>query len=161
MNEYWVCLQTVVGRELQSEQDLISLGYEVYLPRKLTDLRTRRKTRVIVEALYPSYMFLKVQDGINGTDLHPVKRVARIIQFGQDIAKASDALIEALKSLEDGGVHQSKHEYAEGDRVRFKSGALRHYEAVIQKVTNSERAILETLTGTRIEAPLIDLEPAA
>lgn len=162
--QYWICVQTKSGRELQVESDLVSAGYAVYLPRKRTDLRTRRNRKIIIEALYPCYLFVQMQDGI--TDIHPIKRtddVMRLVQFGGNLAKVSDTLINALKSLEDGqGVHESKHDFTAGDLVRVKTGPFKEYQAVIQSLGKHDRAVIELLQGNiKADVNLIDLEPAA
>lgn len=161
MSNYWILLQSVYGKELQAESDLVSNGYQVYLPRKRIDLRTKRNRKIIIEALYPSYLFLFVCEG--ETDLHPVKKIARIVHFGNDIARASDSLITLMKSSEDEqGVHQTKYEYARGDMVRVKSGPFMEYQAIIQSLGKHDRAVIELLQGNiKAEVSLIDLIPAA
>jgi len=164
MNSYWICLQTKSGKELQVESDLVASGYEVYLPRKRIDLRTKRTRKVIIEALYPCYLFCQIQHGI--TDIHPIKKtdnVMRLVQFGGQLATVSDALITGLKSLEDAqGVHEHKHEYAPGDPVRVKSGPFQQYEAVINSLSKHDRAIIELIDSNKtVEIRLINLEPAA
>jgi transcription antitermination factor NusG len=129
-----------------------------------TDLRTKRTRKVIIEALYPCYLFCQIQHGI--TDIHPIKKtdnVMRLVQFGGQLATVSDALITGLKSLEDAqGVHEHKHEYAPGDTVRVKSGPFNQYEAVINSLSKHDRAIIELIDSNKtVEIRLINLEPAA
>lgn len=159
---YWILLQTVQGKELQAESDLSSAGYDVYLPRKRTDMRTRRNRKLIIEALYPSYLFIRFTEGVD--DLRPVKKIVlRIVHFGDDIAKASDALIDQLRSREDSqGVHATKHRYEAGDSVLIQSGPLKDYAATIDSIGKHDRVVIHLLnTGKLIEVPTSDLRPAA
>jgi transcription antitermination factor NusG len=162
MDTFWICIQTKSGKEFQVEHDLDVSGYEVYLPRKRIDLRTKRTRKVIVEALYPCYLFCQILPEV--TDIHPIKQtdnVMRLVQFGGELAKVSDNTITALKSCEDGqGVHEHKHEYAPGDPVRVKSGPFQQYEAVINSLSKHDRAIIELIDSNKpIEIRLINLEP--
>ena len=162
---YWICLQTVLGKELQVEQTMEQSVNVVYTPRKYTDIRTKRRRQMVVEALFPCYMFAQAVYGRQGTDLHPIKQVKhvmRIIEFGGVVAVVGNGYINWLRTHEnEQGVHDHKHQYELGDKIRVKSGPLKQYEGVINGLTKDERAVISLISGKNIEIPLAMLEPQA
>lgn len=155
---YWICYRSQYGREFRVRDWLLSEHYEVYLPLKRTDIRTRRKCRTEVSPLYPPYGFIRVVEG--DVDIHPIKKQAKIVNIDGCPAKVTDYLINAIRRKEVNGIHIEKFEYEKGDKVRMDSGVWSGFEGEIVRLSKSEKAIIRILTsGKDVEVYLSDAQP--
>lgn len=161
MNDsYWICVKTRHGEEFKRNQRLQEVGYATYLPIRKTDIRTKRKNRTEISPFFPAYFFVKMDEGLDGTDIHPVKKEAMPVMFGGKIAKIRQIVIDDIVADEQGGIHLTKYQYEKGDPVEVKSGILKDYRAEIVRLTKQEKAIIRELTsGKEFEAKLTDVEP--
>lgn len=155
---YWICVRAKVGSEFKKRDRLNALNYTTYLPVKKTDIRTKRKQRTELSALFPPYFFVKIIEGL--TDLRPIKREAQIVHISGMPAEASDTLIDIIRAKEQDGIHATKHAYEEGDQVRMETGYFAGYEGAIRKLNKRDKAIISILaTGKEVEINLKDAQP--
>jgi len=159
MLSYWICCRTRYGDEFKKRDRLESLGFETYLPIRKTDIRTRRKCRTEISPLYPPYLFVRVTEGVEGTDIHPIKREAQIVIINGLPARVSEALISLIRHRES-EAKQLKSEYDIGDQIILNSGILKDYKGEIIKLSRTDRAIIrEITTGKEFEVRLSDVRP--
>src|SRR5689334_7677764 len=116
----WYLVHSKPQGEALAQRNLERQGYEVYFPRVLQPVRRRARWCEAVAALFPRYLFLRVQEGLQS--LAPVRSttaVAGLVRFGSCYAVVPDRIVEDLRSRADSrtGLHKLN------SRSPFESGA--------------------------------------
>lgn len=158
----WYCCQTKLKAELPVSISLNIQGYETYCPQVWVD--RRRAIARVTECMFPRYTFVRLAPGED--NFRPVLKapgVVSMVRFGLWPAIVPDRVIDLLKQHEDeSGIHTiQKRDYAEGDRVRIKSGKLEGFEAIVQAGKFDRIIVLLQIMGSevRAEVPRKQVEP--
>jgi len=126
---------------------------------------TRRKrggrTKRIVEALFPRYLFIHLDDSTD--DWAPIRStigVSELVRFGMIPAKISEDLVAAIKRREnDEGIHELKAgDFEEGQKVRIVEGPFEGYEAIFKSRSGQERAVLLLGIAQKLSKIQIDID---
>ena len=139
----WYLIYSKPRQEETAFYNLSQQGYTVYFP-QIRHQGTGRKSGTI-EPMFPRYLFICLNEKTdNWSYIRSTIGVARLVQFGSQLARAPDSLIAALRGMEN---EQGIREFYEpafqpGDHVRIADGALKGYEAVFQAETGNERVHL-------------------
>lgn len=156
--KFWYLIYTKPRQETVALTNLARQGYGVYLPR-LRQLRKRRGKRdLIIEPLFPRYLFIHLNpETDNWVPIRSTLGVASLVRFSAEPARVPDALVAQLQSCEG---EEGWHEWAEtklsiGDRVRVAEGPLKGHEGIILAKTGQERIMLLLgLLGKEVRAHL-------
>ena len=96
--EKWFLLTTKPKSEQRAVENLTSQGVEVYFP-KVKQLKKRQGKKVVLqEALFPSYIFVKLnteKDNFNA--IRSTRGVGSFVRFGLNYAQVNENLISQLK----------------------------------------------------------------
>lgn len=155
----WHLVHTKPRQEARAEENLAHQGYAVYLPRALVIRRRRGKPQRQVEPLFPRYLFIRLEPGVdNWAPLRSTLGVSAVVRFGADAAIVPDALVAALQAREDAAglcdLRQAPPEA--GDRVLVVEGELAGFEGIFVTTDGDVRAtILLDIVGraTRVRLP--------
>jgi transcriptional antiterminator RfaH len=155
----WHLVHTKPRQEARAEENLARQGYAVYLPRALVTQRRRGKPQRQVEPLFPRYLFIRLEPGVdNWAPLRSTLGVSAVVRFGADAAIVPDALVAALQAREDSAglcdLRQAPPEA--GDRVLVVEGELAGFEGIFVTTDGDARAtILLDIVGraTRVRLP--------
>ena len=141
----WYLVYTKPRQEEIAFANLVRQGYGVYLPH-VRQVRKRRQQRVvIVEPLFPRYLFIYLDThSDNWGPIRSTLGVASLVRFGQEPARVPEELVDYLKTREGGeGLHEwAEQEFRSGDRVRVAEGALLGYEGILLARTSRERVVV-------------------
>jgi transcriptional antiterminator RfaH len=155
----WHLVHTKPRQEARAEENLAHQGYAVYLPRALVTQRRRGKPQRRVEPLFPRYLFIQLEPGVdNWAPLRSTLGVSAVVRFGTDAAIVPDALVAALQAREDaaGLCDLRLAPPAPGDRVVVVDGELAGFEGIFVTADGDARAtILLDIVGraTRVRLP--------
>jgi transcriptional antiterminator RfaH len=149
----WYLIHTKVGAEREAQLHLQRQQYQTYLPRLLQRVRRRGQLRLQVGALFPRYLFLRLDEGREC--LAPVRStsgVANVVRFGGRFATVPDPIIEALRMREDPetGLHSLclPARLTPGTHVRIEDGSFAGLEGVFERAEGAGRVVvLLTLLG--------------
>jgi len=148
--QQWYTLFTEPHREHLVQDLMQSRGLETYLP--VTEAARRRRGRRAYLPFFPRYLFVRADLDVMGRSaLQWVPGVTRLVVFGGEPAIVPDAAIALLRARLDSVREQGFGGLRPGDRVRFRSGPLREFEAVFEKGLSPSgrvRVLLEFL-GTQ------------
>ncbi len=144
----WYLVLAKPAREPLAQRNLERQGYSVYYPRLVRPFRVRGKWAQKVVALFPRYMFVRLEVGEQ--PLAPVQStagVASIVRFGRDYAVVPDEVVGQLRARADPatGLHRlgdHARPMAPGAKVRIVAGAFDGLEGVFQRATGEERVII-------------------
>jgi transcriptional antiterminator RfaH len=136
----WYVLQTKPHQEGRAEANLATLGLEVLLPQtRVPRLSPRRDVRV--EALFPSYLFVRFDVATAAGRVRNTRGVARILGSKEGPTSVDDAIVEEIRSRigDDGFVKLAP--FGPGDTVRITAGVLRDFVGVFEPSTHPTRRI--------------------
>ena len=154
----WYLIHTKPLAERLAQANLERQGYCTYLPQVRHVGRCRQQRRQRVVALFPRYLFLRLNVGEQSVQpIHSTTGVSDIVRFGMRCAVVADDVIEQLRSRADPvtGVHtlQPRARFARGTRVRITAGPFCGIDGIFERAEGAERVtILLTLLGE--ERPL-------
>lgn len=134
----------------RAEMHLRNQGFETFRPRT-REKRTRNgQRRVIVESMFPRYLFVQLAAG--GQDWGPIRSTrgaVGLVRHGHEVAVVPDAVIHELRQRcdEDGIVRLTGCiDYQPDEAVEIIDGPCAGYRALFQARTGAERvAVLLTL----------------
>jgi transcriptional antiterminator RfaH len=143
----WYVVFTKPKQEKLAEEHLCRQGYHCFLPfaKNPNKIRSRR-VKVIVEPLFPRYLFIKVDTQTQS--IAPVKStqgVVNIVMFGNMLASISEKIIDQIQdqlNSESGLVELNPIEYKPGDKVRVLDGPLAGLEGTFNQTNGKDRVIL-------------------
>ncbi len=146
MARNWFLLTSRPHKDEVAEFHLRNQGYEVYRP-LAKRLRTQRgKVITKIESLFPRYMFIHLDDGVNDNwaPIRSTTGISSFVRFGLEPARVPDELIASLKAQEALFSERSidLDRYRAGDKVIITEGPFRGLEAVFQKYDGEERVIV-------------------
>jgi transcriptional antiterminator RfaH len=149
----WYLIRTKPAAEATAQANLQRQGFEIYLPRVLSPVRRRGRWRDTVSPLFPRYLFLRLQEGLQA--LGPVRSsigVSDLVRFGSRYAVVPDPIVEALRARADAatGLHRLAlpAPLAIGAPVRIGAGAFEGLHGIFQRRVGSDRvSVLLNLLG--------------
>jgi transcriptional antiterminator RfaH len=143
----WYLVHTKPARESIARANLIRQDYEVYLPRVLEPVRRSGRWRDRIAALFPRYLFLRLNEGRQS--LGPARSsvgVAAIVRFGFNYAVVPDPIVTSLQAREDPatGLHRLAHRAAliPGESVGIHAGPFDGLQGIFDRQAGAERVIV-------------------
>ena len=163
----WYLIYTKPQQEKVALDNLERQHYRAYLPMVRVRRRVRGRRRLLLEPLFPRYLFVRLSD-VN-EDWGPVrstKGVSRMVRFGAKPAVVPSNLIAFFKDNEDESGVQDLPEpsYAKGDRVVISDGPMAGYEAIFAAITGKERVlVLLDIAGieAKVQMDIEQIEPVS
>ncbi len=139
----WYLVYTKPRQEQTALVNLERQGYSCYLPRlRMEKIRSQRAT-VVVEAMFPRYLFVRLGSDSGSKSWAPVRStlgVERLICFGARPARVDDALVGLLRQREQAQPTQTL--FQPGERVCIASGPFAGIEAVFHTGNAQQRALI-------------------
>src|SRR3990167_3177218 len=144
MDTAWYLIQTKSRSELIAKDNLENQGFVTYLPMLDVRRRTRGKSILRREALFPSYVFILLYTiNDNWSPIRSTRGVLKLVRFGAEFGRVPEALIEALKKSERKSQSSvSMLDFNSGDRVRVAVGPLAGYEGIFESKNSEKRAVI-------------------
>jgi transcriptional antiterminator RfaH len=164
----WYLVHTKPSREAIAQDNLERQGFEVYFPRLKHIVRWGRRTTERVSALFPRYLFLRLDEGRQSLrPVHSTLGVASVVRFGLQYTSVPEAVIAELQLRADpeSGLHRLSNAavLVHGTKVRISAGAFDGLEGVFQRPAGADRVVvLLNLLGqdTAVHVPALCVQPA-
>jgi transcriptional antiterminator RfaH len=159
---YWCCARTELRSENKARHFLELNGYSSYVPLVRSQRIRRGRRSEKIEPLFPSYIFISIQDGRWWTARWCVGVLA-VIMSGDQPAHVPDRVLDEIRRREVHGAVELPEApgLRAGDRVRVTRGPLVGLGGLYAGQAPHERvAVLLTLLGgqTRVVLPRGDIE---
>ncbi len=154
----WFCVQThfkhehIAARHLRQHENLEVLNPQIRFLR-----RTSYGQQMVTEAMFPTYIFARLEWRTSLNRIHYAPGVSEIVHFGNLWPTVPDNVIEALRAvLGPEEVQMVSKQLRVGEKVELVEGAFRGLEAVITRVMpGSQRvAVLMDFLGRQIMVEL-------
>lgn len=162
----WYVVHTQPNAEIRALGHLLRQGFEPYLPRFTASRRHARKVEVVVRALFPRYLFVRLDLAKERwRAILSTVGVAGLVMGGDRPAAVPAGVIEEIRAREDeaGMVRVAPAGLRQGQKVRVTAGPLADFDGVFDGLDDRQRVIvLLNLMGRNIRVPLnADLVSAA
>jgi transcriptional antiterminator RfaH len=154
----WYVVHTKVRQEAMACDNLTRQGYSVYLPRIKVMKRIRGLVQVLLEPLFPRYVF--VQPASSQQSLAPIRStlgVSTIVRFGQEPAQMSELTLQSIRNFESqrNALRDADlHPLLPGERVQVADGPLSGLEGLISSVSQQRIVVLLQLLGQETRVSL-------
>jgi len=147
----WYCVHTKPQREKHAVEQLGNqLGFEVFCPDLRITKTIRRVKRLVIEPLFPRYLFCRFDLGLNFRAVRYAHDVVNLVSFGAQPVVVADQLIQDLKFwVSKEGTLKTQPFLSSGDRVQIIDGPMQGLQAVIlEGRSDCERvAVLLSILG--------------
>ncbi len=136
----WFAIYVIRHHEKRVYDWVRSLGVEVLFPTKKTRKVWSDRVKIIEEALFPSYLFVKVSC-IEYFQVLSYPSILKYVSFNGEIAKVPDCQIKLIRSVIDGNIESNTYEsrFFPGERVSVGYGPLRGVAGVLQEFNTGKR----------------------
>ncbi|OFE11743.1 hypothetical protein PHACT_00050 [Pseudohongiella acticola] len=137
----WYLLQCKARQQNRAQMHLANQGFEFYAPVHRVKRVRRGQYQTSIEALFPGYLFIQLDDDSDWRALHATRGISRLVSFNGRPHQVTQDLIDALQNR---FVQQIEPEalYKPGQRVVVTDGCFKHIEAIVKAVTSDDRIIV-------------------
>lgn len=140
MARAWYLVQSKPRNEMRALENLLRQGYEAYLPLMEVECLQRGKLSRKMEALFPRYLFLHLEEGNdNWGPIRSTLGVAGMVRFGQAYAVVSDEVMDAVRERTQ---DVKKTLFKAGDSIQVVSGPLLGLEGVFDIADGEQRSFI-------------------
>ena len=135
----WYLVHCKPRQDERAEENLRRQGYACYRPQHSCERIVRGRRQIIVESLFPGYLFIQLATDANWAPLRSTRGVSRIVGFGGMPLRLDDSLIEHLQQRTTAAV---KPALEAGDSVRIIEGGFAELDAIFVAMDGEQRVIL-------------------
>lgn len=139
----WHLVYTKAQMEDIALVNLERQGYTCYLPKLRIEKIRRRKAEVVIEPMFPRYLFVRLDLSGKGKSWTPIRStlgVQQLIYFGSRAAMVDDRLIDWLRQRE--MERPTEAMFKPGDAVVITDGPFAGIEAIFQTADAERRAMI-------------------
>ncbi len=141
---YAVCCKS--RQETIAQENLQRQNYHVYLPRLQTRKHRGGKWVDVVEALFPGYLFIRINPHEQSTaPVRSTRGAIGLLRFGGQPARVPEELIAGIRQREDAatGLHQdNRPQFSEGVAIKLVEGPLTGMEGIFSRQDSKGRVIV-------------------
>ena len=140
----WLVVMTRPKMEAEAKAHLERQGFVVYLPTWVDLKRRSDGWQKVQSVMFPRYLFVKpTHEDQSISPIRSTRGVSQLVRFGTEPARASEALIGEIQSMEaarDSGGDELKP-FKRGDEVMVMSGPFKGVSAEVLS-SDQQRVIL-------------------
>ncbi len=143
---HWHAVFCKPQQDARAEAHLLNQGFEIFRPKTRVRRNQRGRRRLLVESMFPRYLFVRLRD--YGQDWGPIRSTrgaVGLVRLGQETPVVPDSVIDALRHRcdEHGIINLAGSiDYRPNEAVEITDGPLAGYRALFQARTGSERVIV-------------------
>lgn len=141
----WYVLMSKPRQDAYAEEQLNNQGYTTYRPLAMREKRFRGKLVKMTESLFSRYMFVELDaENDNWEPIRSTYGVSNFVRFGSLPLSVPESLIRSLQMRENQFQERAidLDRFKQGDVVVIKSGPFEGLDAIFERYSGEERAIL-------------------
>lgn len=140
----WYCAYTQPRMEVWARSNLWERGFEVYLPLYRRRRSHARRIDWVSAPLFPRYLFVEADlEAGERRSIASARGVAQLVAFGERPATVAPEIVAELRAREDEGGHiDLRPDYAPGEALRVREGALLNQVGLFQGLDDERRVIV-------------------
>jgi len=141
---HWYVIRTKPHQENRVEFHLRQLSVETFLPLLKQRKTIRRQPRMVVEPLFPRYLFARFDITECFRAVNFSRGVVNIVAFGSKPVEVGETLIDEIKSrMEEGYIIPQSERFQKGQIVYINDGPFAGLEAVfVREMKEQDRVLL-------------------
>lgn len=146
---HWYAVWTRSHCEQLVTEQLVSRGFETFLPKVAAWTRVGRVRRRAEQPLFPGYLFVRhILDKHSHVEILKARGVVRLLGDRWDqLSHVPDEEVHAVRRMVESGVTVFRHrQLQEGDRVRITLGPLQGLEGWFVKARPTKGLFLVTVS---------------
>ena len=140
----WYLIHTKVRQELCAQENLERQGFTCFLPQLRSEKLRRGVLTVLQEPLFPRYLFIRLDAGLESRGWGPIRStmgVTRLVTFGNQPAKISDALVGAIRAQTQDAIAPQQY-FELGQALVVTDGPFMGLEAIYQMHDGESRVMV-------------------
>lgn len=155
---HWYLVHTKPRQEQRALENLERQEYPCFLP--LVPVESVRRGRLVVtqQALFPRYLFILLDDGLQARSWGPVRStvgVTRLVTFGVEPARVPHDLVEQLRLQIQDLAAAPQPLFQPGQAVRITQGPFAGLDCIFQMPDGEQRAmVLLSLLQRPVRVPV-------
>lgn len=135
----WYVVQTKPKKEELARFHLERESIEVFFPRMEAFAAKNQKSRKVIKALFPNYLFARFDPYVSYRLVRYSRGVSRVVGFDGGPAPVDDEVITIIKRRVDKNcVVRRAYHLAARDRVRIRSGPLKDLIGIFDRWVSDE-----------------------
>lgn len=141
----WYLVHTKPRQERTALHNLEQQGYECYLPTLPLEKQRAGQIRVVIDPLFPRYLFIRLGLGESARSWHPIrstKGVNRLVTFGNQPTMIDTKLVEQIMAREVAMRDRPTSLFSHGEQVVLTQGALAGIEGIYEMAEGEHRAVV-------------------
>ena len=154
--ERWFVVQSQPKKELYAAAQLANQDFRPFVPRLRRTVRHARKTRTVLAALFPRYLFVALDlEHARWRSILGTFGVATMIMDGERPRPVPPGVVESLAQIADRtGAVTFAHGLTAGQEVRFLDGPFAEQIGRVTRLDDKGRVavLLEIMGGERVVA---------
>ena len=135
----WYLVHCKSRQDERAEIHLLRQGYACCRPQHSCERIVRGRRQLIVESLFPGYLFIQLAADASWAPLRSTRGVSRIVGFGGMPLRLDNSLIERLQERMAAPV---KPALEAGDSVRITEGGFAELDAIFVAMDGEQRVLL-------------------
>lgn len=135
----WYLVYCKPRQDARAETNLLRQGYTCYRPQHSCERIVRGRRQVVVESLFPGYLFIQLAADANWAPLRSTRGVNRIVGFGGMPLRLDNSLIAHLQQHT---TEPLKPAFEAGDSVRIAQGGFAELDAIFVAMDGEQRVLL-------------------
>lgn len=147
---FWYVAYTQPRREEIASTNLVTQGFETYLPLYRTLKKSQLGLSSCMEPMFPRYIFFKPQSGQSISAVRSTRGVAFVLAFGNIPATLKDEVLESIRQFElrrNSADITTLSPFQIGVKVRFSSKELFGIEGNVTSVSSKRVTLLIDILG--------------
>ena len=144
----WYLIMTKPHKDSYAEEQLNNQGYTTYRPLIQKEKNIRGKLRKIEESLFPRYLFIQLEMGVDDwSSIRSTRGVLKIIRFGTNPTEVPNNIISVLKKNEivNRGLSVDIDCFKYGDKITIESGAFAGLNALFDRYKQGGERVMVLL----------------
>lgn len=141
----WYVIHSKARQESIAQENLQRQGFRTFLPKLARHKRLRGKKTLVIEPMFPRYLFVYFQPGRdNIASIKYTCGVSHLVSFGMEFATISEEIVQGLINDADqqGVFTLQESEMQPGDHLRVLTGPFAGLTGKLDQMTADERVIL-------------------
>lgn len=157
----WYLLQCKPRQDGRALEHLRRQAFECFAPTFTAQRMRAGRLRLLEQALFPGYVFIRMEEGDNWMPLRSTRGVNRVVSFCGQPCRVQLGIIEQLKARCAGG--ESVAVFNPGDAVQVRIGGGADLDAIFLSMDGDERVMLLLNMLNReqqVQVSLTNVQPA-
>lgn len=142
----WYTVHCKPREDERAELELMNQDFTVFLPRIRTRRRLRGRYRVVVESMFPRYLFVNLDDlEQDWAPIRSTRGVSGLVRMGDYVPSVPEPVIQGLLARADADFCvdlKAADDFAKDEKVLITAGPLAGLEAVFKARNSAERVIV-------------------